>query len=88
MDNKSASDLNRELDTAIKDGSWLILVGHGIGQVASPYVTAIGALETLLQRLSASRGEIWVDTLEAVGLYLKTRRSPDAAARSTEGNPC
>jgi len=74
MDCKSAVDLKALVDASRDAGSWLILVGHGVGRTAAPYMTDLSAFEHLLDYLLAQRADVWVDTVERIGSYLAKRR--------------
>lgn len=69
FDNKTFEELMVTLDSALSDGSWLILMGHEVGDIRAKQTTSASALQKLcscLRRLP----EVWVDTVTAVGRYV------------------
>jgi peptidoglycan/xylan/chitin deacetylase (PgdA/CDA1 family) len=78
MDEKPAAALQALVESARRAGTWLILVGHHLGKTGAPYMTDLGAFQTLLDGLAACKDSVWVDTVHNVGSYLAKRQ----AARS------
>jgi peptidoglycan/xylan/chitin deacetylase (PgdA/CDA1 family) len=82
FDNKAFGDLRETVDAAAADGSWLILMGHEVGDIRAKQTTSAGALRQLCSYLNR-RPDIWVDTVTAVGRHVgATVRHPPSRARS------
>jgi peptidoglycan-N-acetylglucosamine deacetylase len=61
------------VDEAAKSGSWVIFVGHEIGQRAHQ-TTDIEALEALCAYLKDPANGIWVATVKDVATYVRDHR--------------
>jgi mannose/cellobiose epimerase-like protein (N-acyl-D-glucosamine 2-epimerase family) len=59
---------------AREQGRWLILVGHEIGAPAFQ-TTDAAALEALCQYARDPANGLWVDTVAAIGKYIREQRS-------------
>jgi mannose/cellobiose epimerase-like protein (N-acyl-D-glucosamine 2-epimerase family) len=59
---------------ARQQGRWLILVGHEIGAPAFQ-TTHAAALEALCQYARDPANGLWVDTVAAIGKYIREQRS-------------
>ena len=66
-------DMIKLVETAAKDGRWLVFVGHEIGPRAHQSTDA-QALEQLCRYAKDPKNGIWIDTVEKVGQYVKSRR--------------
>ena len=73
FDEMDFPQMKRLVDEAARNGSWVIFVGHEIGQPAHQ-TTDIKALETLCAYLKDPANGIWVGTVEEVGSYVRDRR--------------
>jgi peptidoglycan/xylan/chitin deacetylase (PgdA/CDA1 family) len=71
LDNRKIPELIQLIDEARRDGTWIILVGHHIANRSAKLSTDLGVLRSLLEYLDAHRGEIWVDTVGRLGLYVR-----------------
>jgi peptidoglycan-N-acetylglucosamine deacetylase len=58
------------VDAAAKSGSWVIFVGHEIGQRVYQ-TTDVKALEALCAYLKDPANGIWVGTVKEVGTYVR-----------------
>ena len=54
-------------------GRWLVLAGHEIGKPGRQ-TTQAAALEQLLQYAADPANGVWIDTVQAVGKYIRARR--------------
>lgn len=68
-DGKSFDDLKKLVDKAAKEGRWLVLAGHEIGQEGNQ-TTLIPALEKLCQYAKDPANGVWIDTVGAVAEYI------------------
>jgi peptidoglycan-N-acetylglucosamine deacetylase len=83
MDDQPPELLHALIDEAAANGTWLILVGHDVGnEAASPYRTQTAALESVLAYLDARRETIWVSTVSKIGAHLQARQAENV--RRTE----
>lgn len=76
--NVNATKANEWIDSAIKDGAWLIETYHIVspyGNTDYHYDTAISCLENHLAYISSKN--IWVDTQQNIAKYILERRSTD-----------
>jgi len=69
FDNKKFGEILATLESAVADGSWLILMGHEVGDIRAAQTTSAGVLQKLCSHLKG-RPDIWVDTVTAVGSYV------------------
>jgi peptidoglycan/xylan/chitin deacetylase (PgdA/CDA1 family) len=75
---KSAEELVRLVDDAEHDGSWLILMFHGVG---GDFMSVdLDAHEALLAHLEKRRDAVWTDTFLRVASYVMSHRPPLARA--------
>jgi peptidoglycan/xylan/chitin deacetylase (PgdA/CDA1 family) len=72
---KSGEELVKMVKTAETDGSWLIIMFHGVG---GDFLTVeLDAHEALLQYLEQHK-EIWTDTFVRISSYVMSHRPPPA----------
>ncbi len=64
------------VDDAAARRGWLVFAGHEIGK-PSPQTTAAAALEQLLRYASDPANGIWMNTVLAVGKYVRAQRGSD-----------
>ena len=69
FDNKTYEELRETLDAAVAQGSWLILMGHEVGDGRTRQTTSAGALRRLCAHLRR-HPDIWVDGVTAVGRHI------------------
>ena len=55
---------------------WVVFAGHEIGK-PGPQTTQAAALEQFLRYASDPANGIWMNTVEAVGKYIRARRGSD-----------
>lgn len=72
-DGATFEQLKPWVDGAAERGEWLILAGHDIGE-GGRQVTLASELEKLCRYVKDPANGIWVDTVAAVGKYVKERR--------------
>lgn len=65
------------VELAIKDGSWLILFGHGVGGQA-PQTVPQDALEQLCEYTKTRQNELWTAPVVEVARYLQEKRKESA----------
>jgi peptidoglycan/xylan/chitin deacetylase (PgdA/CDA1 family) len=74
-DGRSFEELKAMLDEAVADGGWLVFMGHDIGDgPGRRQVTHDAALEKLCRHCLDPAGGIWLDTVAAVGEYVRDHR--------------
>ncbi|MGD0090129.1 MAG: polysaccharide deacetylase family protein [Planctomycetota bacterium] len=73
LDGLTFEEMKTWLDGAVQQGSWLIFAGHDIG-AGGRQNTPAGELEKLCRYVKDPANGIWVDTLAAVGKYVKRAR--------------
>jgi len=73
LDGKSFIQLKPLLDRTIKQGGWLILVGHNIG-LDGPQTTLIPTLKELCAYARDRRNGLWIDTVQTIAQYINTHR--------------
>ena len=62
--------LEPKLKTAVKEGKWVIFVGHEIGE-RHYQTTDTNALEHLCDYLNDPANEIWLGTVQEIGGYIR-----------------
>jgi peptidoglycan-N-acetylglucosamine deacetylase len=73
FDDLDFQQMKKVVDEASKNGSWVIFVGHEIGQRAHQ-TTDVIALEALCAYLKDPANGIWVGTVKEVGSYVHNHR--------------
>lgn len=73
FDDLDFQQMKNVVDAAAKSGSWVIFVGHEIGQRAYQ-TTDVKALEALCAYLKDPANGIWVGTVKEVGTYVRDHR--------------
>ena len=73
-DGKTFAQLRQLLDRAADEGRWLVLYGHEVGKADQHQTVSAAALENLCEYLQRSDSRLWVDTVAAVGEYIRSRR--------------
>ncbi|SOE19623.1 Polysaccharide deacetylase [Spirosomataceae bacterium TFI 002] len=74
MDNKSMEDIMALIEMTRKDGLWLVLAGHDIGENGVIQTTHAEMLEKLLPYLLENSNEIWVAPVGEIADYVKQQR--------------
>ena len=65
--------MKKVVDEAIKQGRWVIFVGHEIGQRAFQ-TTDTKAIELLVEYLRTPDNRIWLGTVAEIGEYVRQQR--------------
>src|SRR5215470_15064045 len=73
FDETDFSHMKTIVDEAIRQGRWVIFVGHEIGERAYQ-TTDIKALETLCDYLKNSETGVWLGTVEEIAGYIQKQR--------------
>ena len=73
FDDKDFPEMKEVVDEAAKNGSWVIFVGHEIGDRAHQ-TTDSKALEALCAYLKNPANGIWLGTVQEVGSYIQKHR--------------
>jgi hypothetical protein len=73
FDDMDFPQMKKVVDDAIKQGRWVIFVGHEIGQRAFQ-TTDIKAIELLCEYLRAPDKGIWLGTVDEIGEYVRQQR--------------
>jgi peptidoglycan-N-acetylglucosamine deacetylase len=74
FDNMTFADMKKHVDTAIKDGRWLIFAGHEMGTSNGRQMTDLGALTELIAYAKDPANGLWFDTVGKIGQYVHQRR--------------
>ena len=74
FDDTTFARMKELVETAAKDGRWVIFVGHEIGSAAFQ-TTDTGALEQLIQYAQDPAKGVWLDTVASIGKYVKQQQS-------------
>ena len=74
QDGRSFEQLKAIVDRAVADGGWLILCGHEIGD-GGHQTTLAPALDALCHYCLDPVNGIWIDTVEAIGEYVRERQN-------------
>ena len=72
-DGKSFEELKKLVDSAAREGRWLILAGHEIAPSGNQ-TTLIPSLEKLCRYAKDPANGIWIDTVGAVAQYVLEKR--------------
>jgi len=73
FDDMDFPQMKKVVDEAIKQGRWVIFVGHEIGQRAFQ-TTDTKAIELLCEYLRAPENRIWLGTVDEIGEYVRQQR--------------
>lgn len=73
-DGKSFETLQNVVDKAAREGRWLILAGHEIGD-GGPQTTLVPTLEKLCDYAKNPAHGIWIDTVAAIAEYIQKIRA-------------
>jgi peptidoglycan-N-acetylglucosamine deacetylase len=73
FDDTDFPQMKKVVDEAIKQGRWVIFVGHEIGQRAFQ-TTDTKAIELLCAYLRAPDNRIWLATVDEIGEYVRQQR--------------
>lgn len=73
FDDMDFEQIKTHVEDAVKDGRWVIFVGHAIGK-RGYQVTDTAALESLFEYLKDPAHGIWLATVAEVGEYIREHR--------------
>lgn len=76
FDDTDFAQMKKVVDVAVKKGSWVIFVGHEIGQRAYQ-TTDTKALEELCAYLKDPRNGVWLGTVQEIGTYVRAHQETD-----------
>ena len=74
FDDMDILQIKKVVDEAVKQGRWVIFVGHEIGQRAFQ-TTDTKAIELLCKYLRDPENRIWFGTVDEVGEYIRQQRN-------------
>jgi peptidoglycan-N-acetylglucosamine deacetylase len=74
FDDTDFPQMKKVVDEAVKQGRWVIFVGHEIGQRAYQ-TTDTKAIELLCKHLKDPDNRIWFGTVDEVGEYIRQQRN-------------
>lgn len=74
IDQLSFPEVKRLIDNAVDPGGWLILASHHVGLVPEWQVTLEDTLSRICEYAAGPERGIWLDTVLAVGRYVRDRR--------------
>ena len=69
MDGVSWPQIQTVLEQTVKEGRWLILVGHDVGD-GGPQTVLAESLDSLCRYCRESGRGLWIDTVAAIGSYV------------------
>lgn len=72
-DGKGFDQLRTEIDSALEEGRWLVLVAHDVASKPGPQAMTTDVLEGVCRHVSRLP-ELWTDTVSAIGSQLQNRR--------------
>lgn len=75
MDGKDFSDLQPIIDESRKNGSWLVLAGHEMGD-SGVQTTRLAMLKKLIEYCQDPKNKVWLAPMGKVALYIKENRNP------------
>lgn len=81
-DRKTFPQLRQLLDRAADEGRWLLLYGHEVGKADRHQTVSATALEPLCEYLQRPDSRLWVDTVAAVGEYIRAARAAGGGRES------
>lgn len=76
MDGATPERLRSLVQWALDEGRWLVLAAHDVGD-SKPQSVASISLKALCRYARDLQGELWVDTVVAVGSFLAQQRDQD-----------
>ncbi len=74
FDDQDFAQMKKVVDGAIKEGRWVIFVGHEIGK-RGYQITDVQAVEALAAYLKDQANGVWVGTVGEVGGYIRQSRA-------------
>ena len=74
MDGKSFDEILAMIEAAKKNGKWLVLAGHEMGE-SGPQTTQLEMLKKLAEYVNNPANGVWIETMGAVTKYIQQPRS-------------
>jgi hypothetical protein len=74
FDDLNFEQMRKLLDSAAKDGRWIVFVGHEMGKQAFQTTDTIALLELCRYAKNPANG-IWLDTVEAIAKHIQAGRA-------------
>lgn len=73
-DGAAFEDLRPQIEEAARTGNWLVLAGHDIGTDRCRQQTRVETLEAVCGYCRDKANGIWIDTVGAIGAYVRETR--------------
>ena len=73
-DNLGFAEIRRRIESAAKDGFWLVLAGHDMNNNDKPQTTHTGMLEALCRYARDPANGVWLETIGGVSDYILKHR--------------
>ena len=73
MDNKSFDEIKKLIESAKKDGLWLVLAGHEIND-GGAQTSLLSTLETICKYAKDTANGIWIDNVKNIASYINNKR--------------
>ena len=74
FDGLAFEQVRPQIEEAGRTGNWLVLAGHDIGSADRPQVTDVATLEAICAYGRDPANGIWLDTVGAIGAYVRKSR--------------
>lgn len=74
IDGLSVDQIKALVDEAAKNGSWLVMVGHTIGDYSGYHVTQTKTLAAFCKYANEPQNEIWIATVAEIATYINSHR--------------
>jgi peptidoglycan/xylan/chitin deacetylase (PgdA/CDA1 family) len=75
FDGLDFAQVRPQIDQAGETGNWLVLAGHDIGAESRSQTTSLATLESICAYCREPANGIWIDTVGAIGAYVRQTRS-------------
>ncbi len=73
LDGKSFEQIKTLIETAKKNGSWLVLAGHEMGEGGNQ-TSLLPTIEAICKYATDPANEIWIENVHAIAEYVKKQR--------------
>jgi peptidoglycan/xylan/chitin deacetylase (PgdA/CDA1 family) len=74
FDGVDFEQLRPQIEAAAQTGNWLVFAGHNIGEEPARQTTTLSALEAICAYCREPANGIWLDTVGAIGAYVRKSR--------------
>jgi len=74
FDGSDFEQVRAQIEDAARTGNWLVLAGHDISSDVRRQVTMTATLEALCRYCQDPANGIWIDTVGAIGTYIRKTR--------------